>query len=153
LEQIIERAGEALTLTRMADRDEQDLLLQAQSGLIREISDSDGLDEHAALQRARSLGFSPAEGAELIPVVVRLDRAEEADPSRTKLPERGLTHRIVAAVARLGLCCLMTSLQSGVFGFVLDPAGRPTVRRSRPAARDEPEAVLTEVPAELGGSA
>ena len=40
LDQVIERAGEALTLTRMADRDEQDLLLQAQSGLIREITDS-----------------------------------------------------------------------------------------------------------------
>src|SRR5699024_5633109 len=94
LDQIIERAGEA----RMADRDEQDLLLQAQSGLIREISDSDGLDEHAALQRARSLGFSPAEGAELIPVVVRLDRGEEADPTRIQLQERGLTQEIVAAV-------------------------------------------------------
>src|SRR5699024_2722350 len=68
------RAGAALTLPPMADRDDQDPLLQAQSGLIRETSDSDGLDEHAALQRARSLGFSPAEGAELIPVVVRLDR-------------------------------------------------------------------------------
>ncbi|WP_249203840.1 PucR family transcriptional regulator [Brevibacterium sp. SMBL_HHYL_HB1] len=153
LEQIIERAGEALTLTRMADRDEQDLLLQAQSGLIREISDSDGLDEHAALQRARSLGFSPAEGAELIPVVVRLDRGEEADPTRIQLQERGLTQEIVAAVARLGRCCLMTSLQSGVFGFVLAPAGRTTERRPRPAARNEPEAVLTDVLAELEGPA
>ena len=153
LDQIIERAGEALTLTRMADRDEQDLLLQAQSGLIREISDSDGLDERAALQRARSLGFSPDEGAELIPVVVRLDRGAEADPTRIQLQERGLTQEIVAAVARLGLCCLMTSLQSGVFGFVLAPAGRQSARRRRAAAPDDPESGLTDVLAELEGPA
>src|SRR5699024_7868995 len=145
--------GEALTLTRMADRDEQDLLLQAQSGLIREISDSDGLDDHAALQRARSLGFSPAEGAELLPVVVRLDRGAEVDPTRLQLQERGLSLALAAAAARLGLCCLMTSLQSGVFGFVLAPTGRPRVRRPRSAAPDGPEAVLADVLAELAGPA
>lgn len=124
LDQIIERAGEALTLTRMADRDEQDLLLQAQSGLIREISDSDGLDERSALERARSLGFVPAPGAEFVPVVVRLDRDSDTDPTRAQLQERGLTQEIVSAAARLDLACLMTSLQSGVFGFVLAQASR-----------------------------
>ncbi|SMX80760.1 purine catabolism regulatory protein [Brevibacterium linens] len=123
LDQIIERAGEALTLTRMADRDEQDLLLQAQSGLIREISDSDGLDDRAALERARSLGFSPAPGAEFLPVVVRLDRDSDTDPTRVQLQERGLTQEVVAAAARVGSACLVTSLQSGVFGFVLAAAG------------------------------
>ncbi|WP_432789863.1 PucR family transcriptional regulator [Brevibacterium sp. K11IcPPYGO002] len=123
LDQIIERAGEALTLTRMADRDEQDLLLQAQSGLIREISDSDGLDDRAALERARSLGFSPTPGAEFLPVVVRLDRDSDTDPTRVQLQERGLTQEVVAAATRVGSACLVTSLQSGVFGFVLAAAG------------------------------
>ncbi|WP_209323970.1 PucR family transcriptional regulator [Brevibacterium renqingii] len=132
VEQIIERAGEALTLTRMADRDEQDLLLQAQSGLIREISDSEGLDERSALDRARSLGFSPVAGAELTPVVVRLDQDPETDPTRVQLQERGLTQEVVSAVSRLDLCCLMISLQSGVFGFVLAPARRARSRRSTP---------------------
>ena len=54
LDQIIERAGEALTLTRMADRDEQDLLLQAQSGLIREITDPKGL---MSVRRWNALGL------------------------------------------------------------------------------------------------
>ncbi|MGO3021914.1 MAG: PucR family transcriptional regulator [Brevibacterium sp.] len=122
LDQIIERAGEALTLTRMADRDELDLLLQAQSSLIREISDYDGLDDRAALERARSLGFSPAPGAEFLPVVVRLDRDSDTDPTRVQLQERGLTQEVVAAAARVGSACLVTSLQSGVFGFVLAAA-------------------------------
>ena len=131
LDQVIERAGEAMTLTRMADRDEQDLLLQAQSGLIREITDSEGLDEQSALERARSLGFTPADGVELTPVVVRIDRESDTDPTRIQLQERGLTQEIAAAASRLNLCLLMTSLQSGVFGFILAP-GRGRTRRPQP---------------------
>ncbi|WP_152346949.1 PucR family transcriptional regulator [Brevibacterium sp. CFH 10365] len=122
LDQVIERAGEALTLTRMADRDEQDLLLQAQSGLIREITDSEGFDERSARQRARSLGFTPADKAELTPVVVRIVRQTDTDPTRVQLQERGLTQEIASAASRLNMCLLMTSLQSGAFGFVLAPA-------------------------------
>lgn len=137
LDQIIERAGEALTLTRMADRDEQDLLLQAQSGLIREIADSEVIDESTARARARSLGFAPVEDAQFLPVVVRLDRDAETGPTRIQLQERGLTQEIVAAAARLGLCVLTTSLQSGVFGFILAPtearaAGANKRNSSRP---------------------
>ncbi|WP_092010540.1 PucR family transcriptional regulator [Brevibacterium siliguriense] len=135
LEQVIERAGEALTLTRMADRDEQDLLLQAQSGLIREITDSEGIDERSALERARSLGFTPADRAEFTPVVVRIDRESDTDPTRVQLQERGLTQELASAASRLNLCLLMTSLQSGAFGFVLAP-GRG--RTSRPQRRRTP---------------
>lgn len=119
VEQIIERAGEALTLTRMAARDEQDLLLQAQSGLIREIADTQSLDEKRARARARSLGFSPSEGSTLVPVVVRLDPDPDADPTRIQLHERGLTEEFVSAAARLKFACLTTSLQSGAFGLIL----------------------------------
>ena len=140
LDQVIERAGEALTLTRMADRDEQDLLLQAQSGLIREITDSEGLDERSALERSRSLGFTPADGAELTPVVVRIDRESDTDPTRVQLQERGLTQEIAAAASRLNLCLLMTSLQSGAFGFVLAPgrekSRRPQHRRTSSASAE-----------------
>lgn len=140
LEQIIERAGEALTLTRMADRDEQDLLLQAQSGLIREIADSEVIDEGTARARARSLGFTPVEGAELVPVVVRLDRDAETEPTRIQLQERGLTQEIVATATRLGLCVLTASLQSGVFGFVLAPTRTAAAHR-----RKNPEELLTDL--------
>lgn len=152
LEQVIERAGEALTLTRMADRDEQDLLLQAQSGLIREITDSEGIDERSARERARSLGFTPAEGAELTPVVVRIDREADTDPTRVQLQERGLTQEIASAASRLNLCLLMTSLQSGAFGFVLGP-GRGRNRRSQPSLRGTAEADdrLNRLLAELEG--
>ncbi|MCU4295503.1 PucR family transcriptional regulator [Brevibacterium permense] len=147
LEQVIERAGEALTLTRMADRDEQDLLLQAQSGLIREITDSEGIDERSARERARSLGFTPAEGAELTPVVVRIDREADTDPTRVQLQERGLTQEISSAASRLNLGLLMTSLQSGVFGFVLGPGrgrtGGPQRRRTPVAGAESEQAGTT----------
>lgn len=154
LEQVIERAGEALTLTRMADRDEQDLLLQAQSGLIREITDSEGIHERSARERARSLGFTPAEGAELTPVVVRIDREADTDPTRVQLQERGLTQEIASAASRLNLCLLMTSLQSGVFGFVVGP-GHGRNRRSQPSLRgaEEADERLTRLLAELDGLA
>ncbi|WP_434591793.1 PucR family transcriptional regulator [Brevibacterium sp. 1718] len=154
LEQVIERAGEALTLTRMADRDEQDLLLQTQSGLIREITDSEGIDERSARERARSLGFTPAEGAELTPVVVRIDREADTDPTRVQLQERGLTQEIASAASRLNLCLLMTSLQSGVFGFVVGP-GHGRNRRSQPSLRgaEEADERLTRLLAELDGLA
>ena len=154
LDQVIERAGEALTLTRMADRDEQDLLLQAQSGLIREITDSEGLDERAALERARSLGFTPADGAELTPVVIRIDREADTDPTRVQLQERGLTQEITSAASRLNLCVLMTSLQSGAFGFVLAP-GRGRGRRSQqsPRSTEEADDWLNRLLAELEGLA
>lgn len=154
LEQVIERAGEALTLTRMADRDEQDLLLQAQSGLIREITDSEGIDERSARERARSLGFTPAEGAELTPVVVRIDREADTDPTRVQLQERGLTQEIASAASRLNLCLLMTSLQSGAFGFVVGP-GHGRNRRSQPSLRgaEEADERLTRLLAELDGLA
>ena len=154
LEQVIERAGEALTLTRMADRDEQDLLLQAQSGLIREITDSEGIDERSARERARSLGFTPAEGAELTPVVVRIDREADTDPTRVQLQERGLTQEIASAASRLNLCLLMTSLQSGVFGFVVG-TGHGRNRRSQPSLRgaEEADERLTRLLAELEGLA
>jgi purine catabolism regulator len=62
---------------------------------------------------------------------VRLDRDAETEPTRIQLQERGLTQEIVAAATRLGLCVLTTSLQSGVFGFVLAPArGARTQRRT-----------------------
>lgn len=144
LEQIIERAGEALTLTRMADRDEQDLLLQAQSGLVRRLVDAEDLDERAARARARSLGFTPAEDATLIPVVVRLVHDAETDPTRIQLQERGLTQEIVSAAARLGLPCLMTSLQSGAFGFVLASAAADAAGSRRRSLREEGEDALLE---------
>src|SRR5699024_12678529 len=59
----------------------------------------------------------------------------------------------VAAGGRLVVCCLRATMQSGVFGLVLAPAGWMTQRSPRPAAREELEAVLTDVLAELEGPA
>ncbi|RBP65716.1 purine catabolism regulator [Brevibacterium sanguinis] len=115
--QIIERAAQALTLARMADRDEQDLLVQAQGGLIREIADSTELDEDTARGRARALGFAPRD--RMVPVVVRIDRGQAPDPTHLQLQERTLLQQLVESAHRHRCSTLATGLQSGSFGVVL----------------------------------
>ncbi len=115
--QIIERAAQALTLARMAERDEQDLLFQAQGGLLREISDSTELDEDSARARARALGFSPHD--RMVAAVVRIDRSSATDPTSLQLQERSLLQQFVEMAGRQRCTTLATGLQSGSFGVVL----------------------------------
>ncbi|MEW1988394.1 PucR family transcriptional regulator [Brevibacterium casei] len=124
VEQIIERAAQALTLTRMAETDERDLLLQAQAGFVRELMDVGAEDEAQARARARSLGFEPPGASRLVPAVIRLDRDPSTDPTRMQLWERALIQEATAAAARAGVSTLSTGLQSGSFGLVLALPGR-----------------------------
>lgn len=117
--QVIDRAGQALALARMAERDEKDLLLQMQSGLIHEIIASNDIAEEAARARARSLGFAPGLRARFVPFVVRLDRDPTADPATEQLHERAVQASVIAAAADLDLPCLSANLASGSFGIVL----------------------------------
>lgn len=120
--QIIERAAQSLTLARMAERDEQDLLFQAQGGLIREIADSTELDEDSARARARALGFT-ARG-HMVAVVVRIDRSSATDPTSLQLQERSLLQLLVETSAQHRCTTLAAGMQSGSFGVVLAlPAG------------------------------
>lgn len=124
VDQIIERASQALTLTRMAETDERDLLIQAQSGFVRELMDAGSEDESQARARARSLGFDPPAGARLVPAVIRLDRDPGTDPTRMQLWERALIQEATAAASRAGAATLATGMQSGSFGLILALPGR-----------------------------
>ncbi|WP_193071165.1 MULTISPECIES: PucR family transcriptional regulator ligand-binding domain-containing protein [unclassified Brevibacterium] len=115
--QVIERAAQTLTLARMAERDEQDLLVQAQGGLVREIIESAETDEKQVRARAADLGFAPR--GRMIPVVVRVDRGENTDPTTLQLRERSLHRDFVTAATTHRCSTLSAGLQSGSFGVVL----------------------------------
>lgn len=115
--QVIERAAQTLTLARMAERDEQDLLIQAQGGLVREIIESADVDEKQVRIRAADLGFAPR--GRMIPVVVRVDRGPNTDPTSLQLRERSLHRAFVTAATAHHCSTLSAGLQSGSFGTVV----------------------------------
>ncbi|MEZ2372903.1 PucR family transcriptional regulator [Arthrobacter sp. RCC_34] len=69
--QVLERAGQALTMARMAGRDRREVLFQARSGLIQDLRQATPPDEQEALARATALGLS--RGAAYVPLVARLE--------------------------------------------------------------------------------
>ncbi|MFI7744795.1 PucR family transcriptional regulator [Kocuria rhizosphaericola] len=115
--QVLERAGQALTLARMAGRDERELLHQAQAGLLHELRQPHALTEHEALTRAAALGLEPA--AYYVPVVMRLDRSPEEDPTGLQLRGRALLEDLAAVVRQARRSMLAASMQSGSLGVLL----------------------------------
>ncbi|SMY02536.1 PucR family transcriptional regulator [Brevibacterium antiquum] len=115
--QVIERAAQTLTLARMAERDEQDLLVAAQGGLVRDIIESADVDEKQVRDRAADLGFAPR--GRMIPVVVRVDRGPHTDPTTLQLRERSLHRDFVSAATAHRCSTLSAGLQSGSFGVVV----------------------------------
>src|SRR6185312_16183630 len=69
---VLERAGQALTINRMAEWDQRELGHQARAGLLHELRRPGALEESEALARAAALGLSAA--PVYLPVVFRLDR-------------------------------------------------------------------------------
>lgn len=129
--QVLERAGQALTLARMAGRDERELLHQAQSGLLHELRQPHALTEQEARTRAAALGMGRA--AFYLPVVVRLDRLPGEDPTGLQLRERALLEGLADVVRRVRRSMLAASMHSGSLGVLLAVPARqledPTLER------------------------
>lgn len=115
--QVLERAGQALTLARMAGRDERDLLHQAQSGLLHELRQPGLLAGPEATARAAALGLRPA--AFYLPLVLRLDRSAGEDPTGLQLRERALLEDLTAVVDRARQSMLAAGLRAGSLGVLL----------------------------------
>jgi purine catabolism regulator len=120
--QVLERAGQALTLARMAGRDERELLHQAQAGLLHELRQPHALTEHEALARAGALGLEPA--AYYVPLVVRLDRPPDEDPTGLQLRGRALLEELTAIVRQTRRSMLAASMQSGSLGVLVGVPAR-----------------------------
>ncbi|MFI7480937.1 PucR family transcriptional regulator [Kocuria sp. M1R5S2] len=120
--QVLERAGQALTIARMAGRDEQELLHQSQAGLLHELRQPHALAEQEAVTRAAALGLEPA--AYYVPMVVRLDRSSDGDPTGLQLRGRALLEDLAAVVRQARRSMLAAGLQSGSLGVLLGVPAR-----------------------------
>lgn len=120
--QVLERAGQALTMARMAGRDRAELLHQARSGLLHELRQSPAPGEKEALARAAALGL--AEGAAYVPVVVRLDRQPGESPTGLQLRERELLGWVEREATSAGIPVLAASIHAGSLGLLVSVPAR-----------------------------
>ncbi|NUL45982.1 PucR family transcriptional regulator [Cellulosimicrobium funkei] len=120
--QVLERAGQALTMARMAGRDRREVLHQAKSGLLHDLRQAPTPTEQEAVARASSLGLEP--GASYLPVVVRLDRSAGESATAVQLREREVLEAIERVADSARLPVLAASIHAGSVGLLLSVAAR-----------------------------
>ena len=114
--QVLERAGQALTLARMAARDEEDLLHRARAGFLQALIAAD-LTEEEARARARALGLSDAKA--YVPVAVRMSPQPGEDLTDLQLRERVLMEEFLAAARPLVGSVITAGLRTGSFALLV----------------------------------
>lgn len=114
---VLERAGQALTINRMAERDQRELGHQARAGLLHELRRPGALEESEARARAAALGLSAA--PVYLPVVFRLDRRPGEEPIEVQRRERALLDLLHSVLAAARVPALAASLQAGALGVLL----------------------------------
>ena len=119
--QVLERAGQALTMARMAGRDRREVLHQARSGLLHELRQATPPADAEAVARAASLGLDAADA--YVPAVVRLDRAPAEPPTGLQLRERAVLEALDALASRSRQPLLAASLRAGSIAVLLSVPG------------------------------
>lgn len=114
---VLERAGQTLSIARLAGRDQKELLHQARAGLLHELRQPHALGTDEVMIRAGALGL--AESPHYVPVVFRLDERRGQTPTGVQLRERALLDALNAVVESARATSLSASLQSGQLGMVL----------------------------------
>lgn len=117
---VLERAGQALTLARMASRDQEDLLQRAQAGFVQALVAGD-LTEDEARARAADLGLTGADA--FLPVAVHLTPGQGEDPTRLQLRERALLEEWVRAARPAATSVIGASLRMGTIALLLGLQG------------------------------
>ncbi|MET1153577.1 PucR family transcriptional regulator ligand-binding domain-containing protein [Arthrobacter sp.] len=119
---VLERAGQALTINRMAERDQRELGHQARAGLLHELRRPGALEERDAVTRAAALGLAPA--PDYLPVVFRLAKQPGEEPIELQRRERALLELLQRVLADARVSALPASLQSGTIGLLVGLAAR-----------------------------
>lgn len=114
---VLERAGQTLSIARLAGRDQKELLHQARAGLLHELRQPHALSTDQVMIRAGALGL--AESPHYVPVVFRLDDRHGQTPTEVQLRERALLDALNDVVGSARATSLSASLQSGQVGMVL----------------------------------
>jgi len=125
--QVLERAGQALTMARMAGRDRREVLFQARSGLIQDLRQAIPPEEQEAVARATALGLS--RGAAYLPLVARLEApatapgpgtaADPADATEVQLRERAFLDALQGWAQSARQPVLASSLHAGSVAILL----------------------------------
>ena len=114
---VLERAGQALSINRLAERDQAGLAQQAQAGLIHELRGSRTQDDDEALTRASALGLKPSPA--YLPLVLHLDSGSGKDPMSMQRKERALLEILDAVLAATRNSALAAALQTGQVAVLL----------------------------------
>lgn len=114
---VLERAGQAITLARMAAQDRRDLLQQARTGFLQELMVDAVPDPRRALARAEALGMRSA--PRYLPLVLQLVPEAGEDPTGLQLRERAVLDAVMTAARALRLPVLAGGLRSGAFAALL----------------------------------
>ena len=114
---VLERAGQALSINRLAERDQAGLAQQAQAGLIHELRGSRSQDDDEALTRASALGLKPSPA--YLPLVLHLDSGSGKDPMSMQRKERALLEMLDAVLAATRNSALAAALQTGQVAVLL----------------------------------
>lgn len=114
--QVLERAAQALALTRMAVRDQADLLERARAGFLQALM-SAGLTEDEALARATELGLADADV--YVPVVVHLAPGRDEGTTQLLMRERALLEGWLADTRPLVGTVVAAGLRTGSFALLL----------------------------------
>lgn len=122
---ILERAGQALSINRLAERDQRELGHQARAGLMHELRQPRSLSESDAQAKAGALGLRSS--ATYVPIVYRLDQAPGEGPIALQQRERTLLEAINRSLHTLKFSALAASLQTGTVAVLLGLPARQTL--------------------------
>lgn len=114
---VLQRAAQALQLSRLVERDATRLQFQAQESLIQELIDG-RLPESDALARARALGMHPGT-AGYLPVVALFDPPLPTDEIARQRQARTHVETVSAAVRDSGLSAITGGIGHARVGIIL----------------------------------
>lgn len=125
---VLERAGQTLTIARLAGRDQRELLYQARTSMLHELQQHHSYTDKEVAVRAESLGLDA--GAHYVPLVVALAVGEAHSPTDIQLREREVLEVVDQVAENMRLGVLAGSLRSGYLGVILPVAAKQLVENS-----------------------
>jgi purine catabolism regulator len=114
---VLQRAAQALQLSRLVERDAAGLQVQARASLLQDLSDGRVADESDALARARALGMRPAGG--YLPVVADFGATATTDQIVHQRRARAHLEAVSEAVRAAHLDAIAGGVANGQVGLVV----------------------------------
>lgn len=114
---VLERAGQALSINRLAERDQAGLAQQARAGLIHELRSPRVPDDGEAQIRAEALGLKPSPA--YLPLVLQLEAGTGGDPMSMQRKERALLEMLDSVLSSTRNTALAAALQTGQVAVLL----------------------------------